>query len=276
MNDENTRDDTAFDPEREPGQDVPNPNESPEEDLGVRGVSEVPGVRQSEQQTPDTFRDTFYGPRDKTYLDFLARRMTKLRGSYAYYSVLTSQTEKTDDIVPVSKNRNAGPHDNIRHAGGTTAADLDEARGVAAMYGEPVIVGHRLNSVEREFTPSWEFAEPILVRGVLTDPERAEVPDARGSIYTQRIRISLARVLCETEWDIRPRIGDMVRIGTITNPPRDQDDYYDVEEVVFNDTRFGSTGFFTAFTLQLSRSTRHAPDRKLPEKDLRDPPSPSL
>jgi hypothetical protein len=112
---------------------------------------------------------------------------------------------------------------------------------------------------------------------VLTDPERAEIPDARGSIYTTRIRLWLARALCDEDWEIRPRIGDMVRVPDgITNPPRTQDGYYDVEEVVLNNTRFGSTGFFTAYTLQLARSTRFAPDRKIPEKDFRDSPDPPV
>jgi len=71
-------------------------------------------------------------------------------------------------------------------------------------------------------------------------------------------------------------VRDMVRIPDMTNPPRPQDNYYDVEEVVINDSRFGSTGFFTAFTLQLSRSSRHAPQRKIPEKDKRDAPNPSV
>lgn len=258
---------------------IPNPGDGEgqnAEDLGVSGVTDSPGGAPSPQQDPDSFRDTFFGPRDKTYLDFIARRTTKLRGTYVYYYLLRSQTERTDDIVPVSKNRLAGPDDTIRHAGGASPDSLEEARGIAAMYGEPVTVGHRLSSVEREFSPTWDFAEPVEVRGILTDPERAEIPDQRGAIYTQRIRVSLARILCETEWKIRPRVGDMIRIPTITNPPRTQDDYYDVEEVVINDTRFGSTGFFTAFTLQLARSSRHAPDRKLPEKDKRDAPFPPV
>lgn len=256
--------------------DIPDSSEIPEEDLGVRAVPDTEQGQQSEQQTPDTLRDTFFGPRDKKYLDFIARRTTKLRGTNAYYYILISQTERTDDILPVSKNRIATPQDSIRHAGGGMPRDLEEAKGIAAMYGEPVSVGHRINSVEREFTPDWEFDEPVLVRGILTDPERAEIPDQRGSIYTQRIRLSLARIICETEWKIRPRVGDMVRIPDLTNPPRPQDNYYDVEEVVINDTRFGSTGHFTAFTLQLSRSTRHAPQRKIPEKDKRDAPDPPV
>ncbi len=268
-------DNDNFDPDRG-NDDIPDSSEIPEEDLGVRGVADTVAGKPSDQQNPDTFRDTFFGPKDKGYLDFLARRMTKLRGTNCFYYLLQSQTERTDDIVPVSINRIATPNDTIRHAGGTTSPLLKEVKGVSAMYGEPVTVGQRLNSVQREFTPTWDFAEPVLVRGVLTDPERAEIPDQRGAIYTQRIRVSLARVLCETEWGIRPRVGDMVRIPSLTNPPRPQDDYYDVEEVVINDTRFGSTGHFTAFTLQLSRSTRHAPQRKIPEKDKRDAPDPPV
>jgi hypothetical protein len=256
--------------------DIPDSSEIPEEDLGVRSVADTLQGQQSAQQTPNTLRDTFFGPRDKAYLDFIARRTTKLRGTNAYYYILTSQTERQDDIIPVSKNRISTPQDSIRHAGGGRPRDLEEAKGIAAMYGEPVSVGRRINSVEREFTPDWEFAEPVLVRGILTDPERAEIPDQRGSIYTNRIRISLARILCETEWCIRPRVGDMVRVPDLTNPPRVQDNYYDVEEVVINDTRFGSTGHFTAFTLQLSRSSRHAPQRKIPLKDERDAPDPPV
>lgn len=249
----------------------------PPEELGTRGVPDD-GAEQNQSGQP--FRDTFFGPRDKNYLDFIAKRATKLRGTYCYYYVLSSQTERTDDIVPVSKNRLVGPIDNqpanIRHAGGERPSQLKDAAGISAMYGEPVVIGHRLSSTEREVTKSWEFQEPIIVRGILSDPERAEQPDSRGAIYTQRIRLWLARTLCESPWNIRPRIGDMVRVPTLTNPPRTQDDYYDVEEVVLNNTRFGATGFFTAYTLQLARSSRHAPDRKIPEKDLRDAPDPPV
>ena len=257
--------------------DIPDGEQFQDPDLGSRGVPDD-GARQD--GSGDPFRDTFFGPRDKGYLDFIARRVTKLRGTYCYYYILSSQTERTDDIIPVSKNRLVGPLDNqpagIRHAGGETSPLLETARGVSAMYGEPVVVGQRLSSTEREVMPSWEFQEPILVRGVLTDPERAEIPDGRGSIYTARIRLWIARTLCDNTYEIRPRIGDMVRLPTLTNPPRFQDDYYDVEEVVLNNTRFGATGFFTAYTLQLARSTRYAPDRKIPEKDQRDAPDPPV
>jgi hypothetical protein len=253
-------------------EDIPETQEIQNPDLGAQSVA-ADGARQ--ESLPDTFIDTFFGPNDKNYLDLLNRRMNKLRGTHAYYYTLTSQTERTDDIEPVSIRRDLDPLDNQpankRHAGGL------KGKMIAAMYGETVTVGERKSAVEREVTPTWDFAEPILVRGVLYDPERAESPDARGSIYTQRIRYSIPRTLCDKTWFIRPRVGDMVRIPTVTNPPdRPQDDYYDVEEVVINDTRFGSTGFFTAYTLQLSRSSRHAPQRKIAEKDKRPPPIPPV
>ena len=269
------RTNTPFDPDRE-SDDIPNADGFPERDLGVRGVSDTPEGQPSPEQPADEFRDTFTGPLDKGYLDLLNRRMTKLRGSNAYYYVLRSQTERTDDILPVSVNRFAGPLDQIAHAGGGKPDMLEDASELSGLYGEPVLVGHKISTVEREFSPSWDFDEPILVRGVLFDPERAETPDNRGAIYTKRIRIGLARILCETEWKIRPRVGDMLRLPNLANPPRDQDNYYDVEEVVINDSRFGGTGFFTTFTLQLSRSSRHAPQRKIPEKDERDAPDPPV
>lgn len=258
--------------------DIPDSSEITEDDLGVNNVGAT--ASPSPQQPADSFSDTFFGPRDKNYLDFIARRITKLRGTFVEYYTLTSQTERTDDITPVSENRLLGPLDNLpagkKHVGGENPQMLKDALGLAAAYGEPIIMGHRLSSVERELTPVWNFKEPIQIRGILKDPERAEIPDSRGAIYTQRIRLSLSRALCDIEWSIRPRIGDMVRLPTLTNPPRFQDDYYDVEEVVINNTRFGSTGFFTAYTLQLARSSRFAPQRKLSEQDKRPPPNPPV
>lgn len=256
--------------------DIPATEEISEDDLGIRGVSDVP-VSPSTQQPTDSFRDTFFGPTTKGYLDFNSRRITKLRGTYCYYHVLRSQTEKMDDTIPVSKNRDAGPFDNVRRAGGETSSLLKDAKGIAAMYGETITVGPRLSSVEREVIPTWNFAEPIEIRGVLTDPERAEIPDARGSIFTHRIRLWLARVLCDEEYLIRPRIGDVVRLpDLITNPTLTSWSYYDVQEVALNNTRFGATGFFTAYTLQLERSSRFVPDRKLPANDLKEQRDPTV
>jgi len=242
--------------------DIPATEAITDRDLGSTGVSST----QNDSNVP--FKDTFFGPRDKKYLDFIARRTTKLRGTYAQYYILRSQTQRTDGAVPVSVNPRVGPFDQIRHAG-------DGEEGVSAMYGETIRMGPRLSSTERETAPTWDFNEPVLVRGIVYDPERSETPDERGSIYVHRIRIALARVLCEETWKIRPQIGDMVRFPELTNPGLNQD-YYDVEEVVINDTRFGSTGFFTAFTLQLSRSSRFSPERKLPSSHLTEPPEPPV
>jgi len=255
--------------------DIPATNEITEDDLGVRGVADV--ATPSSQQEGDPFRDTFFGPRDKKYLDFIARRVTKLRGTNVYYYELRSQTERMDDTVPVSKNRDAGPLDNVKRAGGEFSSLLKDAKGVSAMYGETITLGPRLSSVEREILPTWDFTQPIEIRGVLTDPERAEIPDARGAIFTNRVRLWVARVLCDEEYEIRPRIGDMIRVpDLITNPPFTGWSYYDVEEVALNNTRFGATGFFTSYTLQLARSSRHAPDRKLASDDIREQLNPPM
>ena len=255
--------------------DIPDSAEITEDDLGVRGVPEVSNA--STEQDPDPFRDTFFGPTNKKYLDFISRRVTKLRGTYVEYYTLTSQTEVMDDNTPVSKNRDATAFTRVTRAGGELYQDIfKDAKGVSAMYGETLTVGPKISSVEREVLPTWEYDPSVKVRGVLTDPERAEVPDGRGSIFTNRIRLWLARVLCEEEYEIRPRIGDVCRLPNLTNPPYTFWDYYDVEAVEINNTRFGATGFWTAYTLQLARSSRFTPDRKLPVRDLKDAPDPPV
>lgn len=255
--------------------DIPDTQEITEDDLGVRSAADV--AIPSQQQPADTLRDTLFGPSDKKYLDLLSRRITKLRGTYAEYYVLTSQTEKLDDNTPVSINRDLAPGERKSRAGGELyPGTFKDAKGVAAMYGETITLGPKISSVEREVMPTWEFKPPVRVRGILTDPERAEIPDSRGSIFTNRLRYSLARTLCDNEYGIRPRIGDVIRLPDLTNPKLTFWDYYDVEAVELNNTRFGSTGFFTAYTLQLVRSTRFTPDRKLPFNDLLPAPTPPV
>lgn len=235
------------------------------DDLGVEGPADTPEGKVSPQQPVDTLRDVFTGPRDKNYLDLIARRMTKIRGTYAFYYRLRSQTQRTDGRTPVTTKPGLTIFDQKAHAGGSRFPTIDEdAAGLAAAYGEPVLAGRRIDSVTREITPDWNFDSPFEVRGVIVDPERSEDPDERGSIYTKRLRFHLARVLCETEWSLEPQIGDMLRVPDLLN------DYYDVEEVVRNTSRFGGTGFFTVFVLQLARSSRHTPERKIAEKDKRD------
>lgn len=254
--------------------DVPRTNEIKEPNkLGTRSVADT----STQFGSGEPFRDTFTGPRDKKLLDFYARQMSQLRGTNVWYYVLKSQTQRTDGITPDTVNPAAGPFDQTRHAGGRA--------GISAMYGEPIIVGGKINGIEREVSWDWDFADPVEIRGVLRSPERSEDPDERGSIYIRRIRLSLARVLCEKNWNLRPQIGDMVRLPNTINDYYGIDgqavrnvltDYYDVEEVVKNDSRFGSTGFFTNFDLQLVRSSRHAPERKIPVQQQRPSPEPPV
>ena len=83
--------------------------------------------------------DTFFGPRDKAYVDFQARDMTRLRGTNAYYYVLDDQTRRIDGDKPLDNSENGGrvdvpegtepdPFQRTAHAG-------------LALYGERVKIG---------------------------------------------------------------------------------------------------------------------------------------
>ena len=199
--------------------------------------------------------DTFFGPRDKVLVDFHARDATRLRGTNLWFYVLESHNRRIDGDRPLSDSVNDGrvdvpegapedPFRNIRHSG-------------FALYGENVIVGERLDSVRREMQPDWPFLDPILVRGVIYEVEHEEESDERGSIYVRRCSLDLARVLCDKEWMLQPRVGDVVRL------PRLNDVYMDVSEVARDETRFGGTGFFATYKLTLSKSSRYEPQRKI-------------
>lgn len=217
---------------------------------------------------PPAQEDTFFGPLNKKYLDFLARQTLNIRGVYCWYYVLRSQTQRIDGDSPLSDPKNTDDYSQSGRAGGHTRDE--QARGIAALYGEPVIVGPRVTSTKREVSPSWEYAEPVLVKAVLQNATREEQPDERGSVYVKGLRAGLARILCEEEYDIVPQIGDIIRVPDLLN------EYYDVEEVARNESRFGATGFFTEFGLTLSRSSKHVPERKLPEIFKRVQPDPAV
>jgi len=224
-------------------------------DFGTEGV-----------QGPPKFPDTFQGPKNKKYLDFLCRQTTRIRGVNVYYYVMQSQTRRIDGDRPLDDPPTANEFSRSGRTGGH--ARDDRAKGIAAFYGEPVIVGQRKSSIAREVMPDWSFDEPILVRGIVQDPTRSEEPDERGSIYVRGARLGLARILCEEEWGITPQIGDVVRLPDLL------EGYYDVEEVMRNDSRFGASGFFTEFGLRLAKSSRYTPERKLADKDIRPQPDP--
>lgn len=215
---------------------------------------------------PPAQPDTFFGPRNKKYLDFLCRQTLNIRGTYCVYYVLRSQTQRIDGDQPLSDPKNTDEYSQSGRAGGHTQDE--QARGIAALYGEPVVLGPRVNSTRRAVAPTWEYAEPILVKAILQQPTREEQPDERGSVYIKGLRAGLARILCEEEYGIVPQIGDIIRVPDLLN------EYYDVEEVIRNESRFGSTGFFTEFGLTLVRNSKHVPERKLPEIFKRDQPDP--
>lgn len=232
------------------------------QDLGTRGV---PG-----------FPDTFYGPRDKKYLDFIARQSTRIRGVNAYYYVLQSQSRRLDGNAPVTDAPGLGPFDQRGRSGGNTEA-AEEAEGLSALYGDPVVIGTRLSSVKREVTPSWDFHEPILVRGVATRLGRSENADPRGSIYIQQLQFDLARVLCTEEWNIYPQPGDVVRLPNFLvgyDPLQPDDCYYDVKGVENNSTGLGTTGYFSAYKLTLIWQSKYDPQRKMPDRIKTTEPDP--
>jgi len=224
---------------------------------------------------PPGFPDTLFGPRDKRYLDFIARQTTRLRGVNAYYFVLKSQTQRIDGSQPVSDAPDVGPFDQRARAGGQR---VDEATGISAMYGEPVVIGPRVDSLRRETTPSWDYAEPVEVRGIVKNPQRNEQADPRGTIYIRSLRLDLSRVLCEEEWGIKPQPGDVVRVPNPlgSNFPSTViiDGYYDVRDVDVNFSRFGGQGFFTVYTMTLSWQSKYDPTRKFPERIIRSEPEP--
>lgn len=222
------------------------------------------------------FPDTFAGPRDKRYLDFIARQTTRLRGTNAYYYVLRSQTQRMDGNAPTTDAPGLGPFDRRGRAGGHV---VEEALGVAALYGEPLVIGTRLDSQQRHVTQTWDYAEPVLVRGLCLHLQRSERADARGTIYIRKLQFDLARVLCNQEWDIVPQPGDVVRLPNLLgsyDPKQPDEAYYDVEAVETNASKFGATGFFTVYSLTLDHQTKYDPQRKFPEQLKRAQPEPPV
>jgi len=208
------------------------------------------------------FPDTFIGPRDKAFHDFHARDRVRLRGMDSFYYVKMDHPNRIDgqDGTPLSISEKAKQDALARraHAG-------------MALYGEQVKVGKRLDSVRREVTPDWAYDNPILVRGIPYDMEHEYEAGDRGGTYIRRLKFDLARVSCDEEWKIAPMPGDLVHIPGLFGPETDVGDkprrgYFDVKDVNTDQSRVGSTGFFVAYQLVLTRTTRYPPERKLPPK----------
>jgi len=196
--------------------------------------------------------DTFVGPRDKAYSDFVARDLTRVRGTTGFYYVKLDQNRRIDGDKPISSPPPPLEGNVLRrrnHAG-------------AALYGEQVIVKDQIDSVSREVQPDWAYDNPILVKGIVLNPTYENTPDERGAIYVKRCEIDFARVLCEEEWKFQPKHGDVIYL------PKLHEGYFDVEEVSTDEARFGATGFFVTYHLTLWRSTVYEAQRKLPPRKI--------
>lgn len=191
------------------------------------------------------FEDTFFGPNDKKLVDRRVREMSRIRGVDCYYYVMKDSTLRVDGNKPLSDGPEVIPEITTRRRSGNLS-----------LYGEPVIVRQRIDSTKREVVPDWNFAEPVLVRCIAMQPELEEEADERGQILIKKLRLHIGRALLE-DAQIIPHPGDVIRL------PKLLDNFYDVGRVHTNAHKFGATGFYSAFELDLVRKTLFVPERKL-------------
>ena len=212
--------------------------------------------------------DTFFSRRNKIYIDYHARQLTRIKGTNAFYYVLDDHSRRVDGDRPISDNDDAGRINRPENA--ESPAFQRKKHAGQALYGEYAIVKRRIDSVRREVQPDWPFLEPILVRVVLGTAEYEREPDERGTIYVRRLECWIARVLCEGEWDFQPHENDVIRF------PKLLDQYMDVEEVSRDDEqRFGTDGFFQSYKLRLVKTSKYEPQRKIAEAKLTEEPPPT-
>lgn len=191
------------------------------------------------------FDDTFFGPNDKQYVDRKAKDMSRIRGTDCYYYKMRDQTQRIDGGRPLAQGEEVVPEITSMSRSGNMS-----------LYGEPVIVRNRIDSTKREVIPDWNYADPVIIRALAMEPVQEEEPDERGTIFTNSLKLHIARVLLD-EAQIRPRAGDVIRL------PRLLDSYYDVKHVERDQHRFGAYGYFIAYTFDLVRNSMFNPERKL-------------
>jgi len=199
------------------------------------------------------FDDTFFGPNDKQYVDRKAKAMSNLRGIDLYYYKQRDQTQDIDGSRPLSDG--PGPEPELEQ-NPTRPISLRERSGNMSLYGEPVIVRNRIDSVKREIIPDWNYAEPLSMRALAMEPTQEEDPDERGTIFVYSLKLHIARILLD-EAGIRPRGGDVIRL------PKLLESYYDVKHVERDEHRFGARGYFIAYSFDLVRNSMFHPERKL-------------
>ena len=199
------------------------------------------------------FDDTFFGPNDKKYLDRKTKAMSLLRGTDCYYYKKDDQTQDIDGSRPLTNG--PGPEPELTNSP-ARPIPVTARSGNMSLYGEPVIVRNRIDSVKREVIPDWNYAEPFLVRALAMEPVQEEEPDERGTIFIHTLKLHIARILLD-EAGIRPRAGDVIRL------PKLLESYYDVKHVERDQHRFGAVGYFVAYSFDLVRNSMFHPERKL-------------
>lgn len=192
--------------------------------------------------------DTFFGDLDKNYMDILNQDITDIRGVEALYWAKLDQTRRIDGIAPLQTPPSVDP-----------VLGLRKRTGTYAMYGEPVSVGDRVDSVRRKVTLDWNYSDPIKVKGVAFDDSTDEDADERGTTYAGTITFDISRVVADA-LKIRPRQGDILQLLSKLGG------YYDIEDVSRSNSRFGGTGDFTVYSCTLVRNTKFVPQRKNPAR----------
>ena len=201
------------------------------------------------------FDDTFFGPNDKNYVDRKAKAMSNLRGIDLYYYKMGNQTQDIDGSRPLTDG--PGPRPELELTDTKAQAIPVRARsGNMSLYGEPIVVRNRIDSVKREVIPDWNYDPPITLRALAMEPTQEEEPDDRGTIFIYSLKLHIARILLD-EAGIRPRGGDVIRL------PKLLESYYDVKHVERDQHRFGAKGYFVAYSFDLVRNSMFHPERKL-------------
>lgn len=193
------------------------------------------------------FEDTFFGDLDKSFIDCLNEDLTNLRGQPLLYFVKLDQTLRIDGDAPGQDAPNIPPVTGLRKRSGGL---------IGAMYGEPVKIDQRIDTVRRVVKHEWDYADPVLLYGVALEPSSDETPDERGTTYARTIRVDIART-CAEEVNIRPRQGDVIQLVNLLGA------FYDIEDVSRDDSRFGGNGNFHVFQCTLAKNSKFVPPRKV-------------
>ena len=193
------------------------------------------------------FLDTFFGDQDKSFIDMLNEDLTVIRGQPILYYAKRDQTRRIDGDAPLQTADDVPPVVGLQARSGAL---------IGAMYGEPVLLKNRIDSVRSEVEHDWNYADPIKLYAIALEPETEEDADERGTTYTHRLRVDIARVEAESV-NIRPRQGDVIQLVRLLNS------YYDVEDVSRTEAVFGGDGTFHYFKCSLVKNTKFIPPRKI-------------